>query len=430
MFSQKDVTMSNLTAPRFVSLRRLSLGLLLAAAAFGWGGAREKTPPILVLTGARLIDGRGGAPLDGATIVITGDRFTAVGPAARTAVPPDATVLDVKGKTVIPGLIDAHIHLTWAARPEDFLVLNQALAAFRAADLLARCLSAGITTVRDCASYENVGLMARQAFNAGALAGSRPVVCGQGITSTGGHGTEGYARGLVMEVDGPAGFRAGVRTQLAAGADFVKILCPFSRDEIFAAVEEAHLHEKFVTVHPSLFRAQFDFLRWTVEAGADCFEHAYAVPDDVIPKIAEKKMSCVPTLAILKILGEQYKKRGPEWDWKVRKYFECEEIFRKLRKAGVKMAVGTDATYENMAEYPGLFFKEAEEFVALGASPMETIVAATKIGAEVSDAAALLGTIEAGKLADLLVLQKDPLADIRNLRTAEVIVQGGRIVKR
>jgi imidazolonepropionase-like amidohydrolase len=94
------------------------------------------------------------------------------------------------------------------------------------------------------------------------------------------------------------------------------------------------------------------------------------------------------------------------------------------------MAVGTDATYENLAEYPGLFFKEAEEFVALGASPMETIVAATKIGAEVSDAAALLGTIEAGKLADLLVLQKDPLADIRNLRTAEVIVQGGRIVKR
>lgn len=94
------------------------------------------------------------------------------------------------------------------------------------------------------------------------------------------------------------------------------------------------------------------------------------------------------------------------------------------------MAVGTDAVNENLSEYPGLFFKETEEFVELGATPMETIVAATKVGAEVSDAADRLGTIAVGKLADLVVLDKDPLADIANLRTAQIVIQGGRVVKR
>jgi imidazolonepropionase-like amidohydrolase len=233
-----------------------------------------------------------------------------------------------------------------------------------------------------------------------------------------------------MEVDGPDGFREGVRAQLKAGADLIKVLCPFSREEIIAAVEEAHAHERFVTVHPSQFKAQYDFLRWAVEAGADCFEHAYAVPDDLIARIAEKKIYVVPTLAILRILANQYKSRGPEWDWKIKKYVESEAIFKKLRAAGVRMAVGTDAINENMVEYPGLYFKETDEWVELGATPMETIVASTKTAAEVSAAADLLGTVEKGKLADLLVLEKDPLLDIKNLRSAQVIIQGGKIIKK
>ena len=128
--------------------------------------------------------------------------------------------------------------------------------------------------------------------------------------------------------------------------------------------------------------------------------------------------------------SNQDKSKGPEWDWKIRKYFESEDIFKKLKKAGVRMAVGTDAVADNLVEYPGLFFKETDEFVELGYTPMETIVAATRIGAEVSDAGERLGTIEKGKLADLLVLGQDPLADIKNLRTAQVIIQSGRIIKR
>jgi len=393
------------------------------------GTAEEKKPRVLAVTGGRLIDGTGAAPVDDAVVIITGDRFTAVGRRGQVTVPPGAEVIDATGKTLIPGLIDAHIHFTWNPNPADVSTNNAASAAYRAANLLRGYLMAGVTTVRDVASFENSGVMAREAFNAGILIGSRPIVSAQGVTSTGGHGTEGRMTGIVMEADGPDGFRAAVRAQLKMGADIVKVLTPFSRDEVVAAVEEAHLHEKFVTVHPSQFKAQYDFLRWAIEAGADCFEHAYAVPDDTIPKIAERRMYVVPTLAILRILGHQYEKRGPEWEWKVKKYFESEEIFRKLRKAGVRMAVGTDAVNENMSEYPGLYFKETEEFVELGATPMETIVAATKLGAEVSAAADTLGTVEKGKVADLVVLEQDPLADIRNLRTAQVVIQGGKVVK-
>jgi imidazolonepropionase-like amidohydrolase len=410
--------------------RFLCLILVSCLVLSGLVSAAEQKPNVLALTGVRLIDGNGGAPVDDAVIVITGDKFSAVGVRGKVAIPKDAEVLDVKGKTVIPGLIDAHIHFTWMPSAAEALSVNAATAAFRAADILHRCLMEGVTTVRDVAAYENVSIMARQAFNSGALVGARPIVCGQGITSFGGHGTEGGVKGNVMEVDGADGFRMGVRAQLRAGADIIKILCPFSRDEIFAAVEETHLHEKFVTVHPSQFKAQYDFLRWAVEAGADCFEHAYAVPDDVIPQIAAKKMYCVPTMSILVILADQYKKRGPEWDWKVQKYLECDGIFKKLKAVGVKMAVGTDAIGENMVEYPGLFFKETDRFVLDGCTPMETIVAATKLGAEVSDADEILGTIEKGKLADLLVLDKDPLTDIRNLRSSQVIIQGGKIIKR
>jgi imidazolonepropionase-like amidohydrolase len=401
---------------------------LLPITAVDAAPAAQVTP--LVVTHARLVDGRGGLPLDDATIVIQGDRFSAVGPSGKVSIPEGAEVLDAKGRVVIPGLIDAHIHVSWPQAPLDPPVPNRSQAAFRAADLLRRCLLNGITTVRDLASIEDVGIAAKRAFQEGRLEGSRPIVCGQGVSSTGGHGTESNTQGLVMEVDGPDGFRRGVRTQLKAGADLIKVLCPFSREEILAAVEEAHLHEKFVTVHFSLFKAQYDFMRWTVEAGADCFEHAYAIPDDIIPRIAEKRMYCVPTLSILLILGDQYEKKGPDWAWKVKKYRECKEIFQKLRRAGVRMAVGTDAVAENMSEYPGLFFKETDQFAALGCSPMEVIVAATRIGAEVSDAADQLGTIEPGKLADLLILDKDPLVDIRNLRTAQVIVQGGKVIKR
>jgi len=392
--------------------------------------AQEKEKPVkyLAITGARLIDGTGNPPLERAVIIIANDRIANCGPKGQIEIPNGAEIIDVKGKTIIPGLIDAHLHFTYPPKEEEFFFINEAISAFRAANFLRQMLLIGVTTVRDVSSFGRVGYEAKKAFNSGFFEGSRPIVTGPGITSTGGHGTEGYRLGIVEEADGAAGFRRAVRQRVKEGADLIKILPPYSREEILAAVEEAHFHERFITVHSGVYKAQYDFVRWAVEAGADCIEHAYALPEDVIPQMAAKKIYCVPTLSILIKLGNQYKERGPEWEWKVKKYLECQELFRKLRAAGVRMAVGTDAVGENMAFYPHFYFEEVENFVALGASPLEAIVAATRISAEVSAASDRLGTIEKGKIADLVVLAGDPLKDIKQLRTAEIIIQAGRLI--
>jgi len=125
------------------------------------------------------------------------------------------------------------------------------------------------------------------------------------------------------------------------------------------------------------------------------------------------------------IIGKMIKSTG-----RVKKYFESEEIFRKMKRAGIKMAVGTDTVGENMIAYPWIYFEEVERFVKNGYSPMEAIVAATKTGVEVCDAVDILGTIEKGKLADLLVIDGDPLKDVRDLRRVQIIIQGGQIIKR
>ncbi len=413
----------SLTAALFLAL---IFSFTLWPAANAVSQEKEKPVKYLAVVGGRLIDGTGAEPINDAVILIANDRILACGKRGQVEIPKGAEIIEAKGKTIIPGLIDAHLHFTYPTKEEEFFFINQAISAFRAADFLRKMLFIGVTTVRDVSSFGNVGYEARKAFNTGILEGSRPVVTGPGVTSTGGHGTEGYRLGIVEEADGADGFRQAVRKRVKEGADLIKVLPPYSREEIFAAVEEAHFHEKFVTVHSGVYKAQYDFVRWAVEAGADCIEHAYALPDDVIPQMAAKKIYCVPTLSILIKLGNQYKERGPEWDWKVKKYFECRELFKKLRAAGVRMAVGTDAVGENMAAYPHFYFEEVENFVALGATPMEAIVAATKIAAEVCAARDRLGTVEKGKIADLVILAGDPLKDIKQLRTAEMVIQAGR----
>ena len=413
----------------FWVLVRLFFVCVVATAGFGDG--QKDNSKSLVIVGARLIDGTGSLPQDDAVIVMKGDKFEAVGPRGKVSLPKNAEVIDVKGKTVVPGLIDAHVHFTYPPNDLEFLLINDSISSYRAAAFLNRYLMAGVTTVRDIASYTNVGIMAKKAFSEGLFTGSRPIVSGQAITSTGGHGTEKYDKGTVTEVDGPDGFRRAVREQLKAGADLVKVFPPFSREELRAAIEETRLHERFITVHHPLFRAQYSFVRWAVEERPDCLEHAVSIPDDVIPAIATNKIYCVPTLSIILILADQIQARKePGWEWESKKRFDSVQTFRKLKEAGVKMGIGTDAVKELAAEYPGIFFKEIELFVENGYTPMEAIVAATKINSEICDASDKLGTIETGKLADLLVLEQDPLRDIKALRNIQIIIQGGKVIKR
>ena len=145
--------------------------------------------------------------------------------------------------------------------------------------------------------------------------------------------------------------------------------------------------------------------------------------------MADKGVYCVPTVSVLLLIAENWRKEHPNEPPR-KKHLESKEIFQKLRKAGIKMGVGTDLVNENTLAYPGIYFDEIEWFAGNGYSPLETIVAATKTNAEICDVSDRLGTIEVGKLADLLVIDGDPLRDIKILRNnIQVIIQEGKIIK-
>lgn len=399
-----------------------SLSMVLLTLIFAYQPVSAEEPAGLAIVRARLIDGTDGPPLDNAVIVIREGRFTAAGPASGITIPERARIIDAEGRTVVPGLIDAHFHMNYPNTRDVPFVLNESVASFRAAWHLRRHLMGGITTVLDAGAYHEVGFMAKRAFAEGLLLGSRPIVVGERINATGGHGVSRFD--MALETDGADGFRLAVRMQVKRGADLIKILPPYTREELQAAIEEAHAWEKKAAVHSGWRHNGESLIRWAVELGADVIEHAYALPDDVIETMGEKGIYSVPTMTIMMKLHTQRGK--PISDDRPHEY---EVIFRKLRAAGVKTAVGTDAIYEFMNENPGLYFEEVERFVRNGCTTRQAIVCATRIGAEACGLADRLGTIEPGKTADCLILEGDPLADIRNLRRSDVVIQGGRIIR-
>lgn len=385
-------------------------------------GQSEK-PNVLVVTGARLIDGTDGAPQDDMAVVIENGRFTGIGKSKEIRIPRDAVVIDAKGKTVVPGLIDAHFHMCYPDNRGPFL-LNESVSSFRAYYHLQRHLMGGITTVMDGGAYHDVSLMAKKAFQEGHLVGSRPISTGERINATGGHGVSRFD--MAYEADGPDEFRKAVRLQLKNGADLIKILPPYTREELAAAIDEAHRLRRVVAVHSGYLRDQYDYIRWAAELGADVIEHAYALPDDVIEMMGQKGIYSVPTMTCMMRL---HAPGGRFVDSLPNQPHEYEIIFQKLKKAGVKMAIGTDAIYEVKQLDPQIYFEEVERFVKNGYTPQAAIIAATRIGAEAIDVVDRLGTIEKGKLADLLVIDGDPLKDIKDLRKVAVIVQEGKIIK-
>lgn len=377
---------------------------------------------MLTITGCSLIDGTGKPPLEDAVILIQRGKFLAVGKKGEVKIPEGARVIDARGKTVIPGLIDAHFHMCYPNNREKPFILDESLVSFRAAYHLHKHLLGGITSILDAGAYKSVSVMAKRAFSEGLLLGSRPIIVAERINATGGHGVSRFP--MAYEADGPDEFRKAVRLQIKKGADVIKILPPYTKEELAAAIGEAHMLKKTVAVH-SGYLGNYDYIRWAVELGADVIMHAYALTDDIILNMGKKGIYSVPTMTIMMKLHATRGVSIPE-----DRPHEYEIIFQKMKAAGIKMAVGTDAIYEFMNENPNLYFEEVERFVKNGYTPHEAIVSATRIGAEVLDVSDRLGTIEKGKIADLLVIDADPLDDIRNLRKVSVIIQGGKVIRK
>lgn len=393
------------------------------------------------LTNARLIDGTGAPPREGMTVVVADGRITEIGASGQIQPPAGATILDVAGRTLLPGLIDAHVHLSSLSLPQPELqgrTLAPDLQAYGLAFVARAMIEGGITTVRDVGSYGRSLFTLRQAIELGLCQGPRLVLCGQIVaaTSPGGRAFPGMYR----EADGPKEMRKAVREQIRQGVDFIKVMstgavtvaeedvnpAQMAAKELRVIVEEAHRMGFKVASHAEGLGG----IRLSVEAGVDTLEHgemSYAAPD-LLETMAEKGIILVPTLRLFDVMTEpEASGAWPHWMIERAKMLG-EAAFKTVeaaRKAGVLMAMGADTGPH------GENARELVRMVDAGLTPMEGIVAATRVAAQACGIEAEIGTIITGKVADLIVLDGDPLRDIGLFLRPDslwLVMQGGKVV--
>ena len=370
-----------------------------------------------------------------ADVLVDGDMIVAVGPAeAFGATGADgATVIDVTGRTILPGLVNNHAHLGWDGKGWDGvkdlrdqgMYDSRAITALKSAVNLRKSLAVGLTTIRDL-GMNTSNIDSAEALNRDVIAGPRLVHTGRAIMCTGGH-TWWCGR----EADGIAGVREAVREQFKSGAHWIKVMASerttqFAQDEITAMGEEAHRLGLPITAHATIP----DAIRAVVDGGYDCIEHGGPCDDDVMEQIVARGIFVVPTLSPFFLQSE----RGPALGMPPAVSAARAERFRtnpagagprRMAEAGVKMAFGTDAGSpcvphdEILAEMKLLI----EHGVAKG--PIDVIRMLTCNSADLLKRSDQVGTVEAGKWADLLVVDGDPLVRIDDIGNVAMVFRGG-----
>ncbi len=396
----------------------------------------------LAIKGKTLIDGNGGPVVADPVILLEGDRIAAVGSKDKVKIPNGVEVVDASHCTLMPGMMDLHIHLSmfnnrtfknyrvaqWEITPH----LQQMYTFFHAQ----LCFEMGFTTLRDLGLQSTRGLLTestcavRDAIDAGVLAGPRLVVAGF-TYMTGSHLELIFPRAAerhgFQNADGPWELRKLARFNLRAGCDVIKTCASggggtdkeepdvrnLTQDELDAIVDEAHALHKQAAVHCFTPGAH----RMAIKAGCDTIEHMVFHDDDSMEKILEAGMWMTPTLAHRTDHAIEIRREigTPEFTLKKMKTIQphCFQTFQRFSKAGVNIAMGTDMGFE-----PGMGSNafELEIYVGLGMKPMDAILTATRNAAKALKRDKDLGTLEAGKIADIVAVDGDPLADIRVLQ--------------
>jgi imidazolonepropionase-like amidohydrolase len=416
---------------------------LLAPALARAQNPRADTPRITALRADRVIVGDG-TQIDKPVVIVTGDVITQVGPASQVAIPKGATVIDLPGYTLLPGLIDSHTHITsYDADGGDLSVLKETATHQGVYGTVnaKKTLDAGFTTIRDVGATHYADVAVRDLINRGVIPGPRLYVAGPALGITGGHAdVNGWSPEISLPgtgaiVDGPDAIRRQVRTNVKFGADHIKIVATggilssgdavtasaFTDDELRAAVQEANKLGKKVAAHAH----GADGLLAAVNAGVSSIEHGSLIDERGIAAMKARGTYLVPTLIILENIIENGPKLGtPQYAIDKAKAIERERN-RRLRaayQAGVKFAFGTDATSD-------IHGRNGEEFALmvriLGATPMEAIVTATRNGADLIGIGDKTGTVTAGKWADLIAVEGNPLDDVRRLEHVRFVMKGG-----
>ena len=400
--------------------------------------------------GARVIDGLDHAPIDSGFVLVEEGRIAAVGPQAALgpARSHAARRIDAVGKTVMPGLIDCHAHLIYsgARRFEDIDRCTVETAAINAVLNASKILDAGYTTVRDLGTIGNVAVAVRDAVSAGKIRGPRVVASGRVLHATGGLADTlpvpwETCCGFGLRVDGPHEMLKAVRQQIKNGVDNIKLgasgaegsphahtwMTTLNEEEIALAVHEAHRWGRTVAVHCQ----SYDAVKFALRAGADTVEHGTRMDDEALALFRASPTALVPTLSTLYSVIELgatlnlAPKQREEMDVNRPLWLDS---FRRCREAGIPIAAGGDIG--NRYEH-GTNARELEFMVREGMSPHDAIRAATGVAARAIHREGTVGALVPGAAADLLVVDGDPLADIRVLQDRarlRLVLQGGRAV--
>jgi imidazolonepropionase-like amidohydrolase len=423
--------------------------LLLALLCVLPASAAEPPRPV-VLKAARLFDSKSGRLVTPGVVVVTEGRITAAG--ASAPVPAGAEVIELGDATLLPGFMDAHTHITgqpgedWRQDVIDRLQRTIPERTVEALPYARVTLMAGFTTIRNLGGEDFIDVGLRNGIRRGRAVGPRIVAATAGLGATGGHcdGGNSWRKGLLAQesgqgvADGPEALRAKVRENIKYGADLIKVCATggvlsrnddvdspqLTQAELDAIVDEAHARKRKVAAHAH----GAEGAKRAIRAGVDSIEHGSFLDDEALELMKRKGTFYVPTIIALRGVRERYEKGllSPEQIPK----FKAAEAGQKLavRKAiarGVRIAFGTDA---------GVFAhgRNAEEFalmVEAGLAPAEALRSATVVAAELLGLANQLGTLEAGKLADVIAVPGDPLQDIRRTQQVFFVMKEGVIYR-
>ena len=400
----------------------------------------------LLLVADRLVDGTGRRAPGRSFVAVEGERIVAVGPVeeAQGQVPASARRLDFPACTILPGLVDSHVHLTFSAGPvpfEDLQADSDARLLLRGVANARAALQAGVTTVRDLGARDRVTLELRDAIAGGVVPGPRMLVCGRPITSPNGHCH--FLGGVAQGIEAVSHLTEELIEQ---GVDAIKVMATggnmtqssdplraqFSVDELRAVVRIAGAAGRRVTVHAR----GVDGMGRAIEAGVDGIEHArmevapgeWGFDDELARAMAEKEITAAPTLAAsfraaqAKAAGFKVGLREGMVPIPVR-----QRNAWRLREAGVRVVVGTDAGAA-LARFDEAVHLEMELLVGAGWSPLEAIGAGTLGAAIAIGLEKEIGTVEPGKAADLVVVRGDPTQNISDVRQVVLVLKGGRVV--
>jgi imidazolonepropionase-like amidohydrolase len=406
----------------------------------------KKREEVTCIKAGLLIDGTGREPLTNPVVVIKGDKIAEIGKESEIKIPEETKIVDLGNLTVLPGLIDAHVHIYGrrSYSPAEEIITPHDLAVIRSVEDCWKILKAGFTMVRDLGSA--IALSLKRAINEGTISGPRIFAAGRPISQTGGHSDIHYLpreevikKGALI-ADGPDDCRRAAREALRDGADLIKIMTSggigsekdhprfpqFTVDEVKAITEEAHRVERRVASHAE----GAEGVKIAILGGVDSVEHGFFLDEESVQLMLNRNVYFVPTLCLVEVYKKALERPYDMPPWRLKKQEECIDAmpksFMMAYKAGVKIAAGTDYFGPPLRAH-GDNADEAITMVKYGMKPMDAILAATRNAAECIGIGGIVGTVERGKLADIIGVQGNPLEDITVLKKVDFVMKEGTI---